>query len=461
MNNNKLFITAVITIAIIIIISITHDSIAANNVDNINKIKDNSVFIAKFMDKDKIRPKQEEDYKSEIINNYEDEFDDNWGVETYRNNFFKKCDNEDNLSKEEKLDCKIAKKEMLLQKRKNKIEKNLIHPEGDLHVVSVYEGKTDIKAIKPGKDFTEGNRASEITVDVKNSERPVSLLLSSYEPVLWKIKADNPSNLKEIFLSSYYESKVQTPKSNIPVKKIKNIDVDDRCKSALEETFAVEPVSIQYEYYGESFVVDGNSNVKYDEIINHQSTDKEVNLICEEFSCVLSDDKLSYAIKRGGFLGALTNKYHKSGKYYFETQFFIKQNGGHTAGTNVGICSPYYPNATYCDFFMPTDEDKNEKYSVLGWAAKLNDKDIIGIAVDFDEGKIYVSKNGEWRDCIPEKGKTLYTYTPKGKEFTAAFSIAQDVSLTANFGAKKFKYKIPKGFKPYDEYSAKKRLIFL
>ena len=457
MNNNfkekKLFIASVIAFIVLIAIFVTHDVIAANNTDD-NKTKEFALslsentkeLISKFIGKDieteNYKVKEEDLNKSQL-------------------DLLKKCSNEDELSKEEKLDCEIVKRELFLQKRKENIKKNLIHPEGDIHVVSVYEGKNITNIMKPGKNTDNKRYSAEITVTIKKSEEPVSLVLSSYEPIIWKIKTDNPTDLKEIFLSSYYDSDVIPPKDNIPVKNIKHIDIYDVSKIELEETFAPEPKSIQYEYTGDNFVVDGKSNVKYDEIIEHKSTDKKVFLTCDKYSCALSDDKLSYAIKRGGFLDAITNKYYKSGKYYFETQFFVKQNGIHTAGTNVGICSPYYPYETGCDFFRPDDEDKTEKYGILSWASKIKDKDIIGIAVDFDEGKIYYSINGEWQDCIPQKGKTLYIFTPKGKEYTAAFSIAQDVSITANFGAKKFKYKVPKGFKPYDEYSSKKKLFFL
>lgn len=82
--------------------------------------------------------------------------------------------------------------------------------------------------------------------------------------------------------------------------------------------------------------------------------------------------------------------------------------------------------------------------------------DIIMIALDMDDGKIWWGKNGTWNNSgDPETGANA-AYSNLSGTVYCAFSgrrrIVSEVKseLTANFGATDFTYSLPSGFLPYD-----------
>lgn len=84
-----------------------------------------------------------------------------------------------------------------------------------LHGIGVYEGS-----------YPSGSRHSfdhhpdsyiEVTIHAKS--QPLIIVLSSYEPVVWKLLPDNGVKIKEIILSSYNPSKVVGIDSTIKVSR--------------------------------------------------------------------------------------------------------------------------------------------------------------------------------------------------------------------------------------------------
>lgn len=131
-----------------------------------------------------------------------------------------------------------------------KIIKEIYKTEGDLHVVGVYEGQSDIQS---GFMYHPSGR---VDVNVKIVNKPITLVLSAYEPVLWKISAVKGANIKKIYISGYYDGDIILPNPNISVEKINKQLVDNENDSKFVDKFDKAPSSIQYKYSGTVFNIE-------------------------------------------------------------------------------------------------------------------------------------------------------------------------------------------------------------
>lgn len=84
------------------------------------------------------------------------------------------------------------------------------HPRADLprnaqvEAVGVYQGSKT-----PSSASTEARKMGTVDVRVKRTRAPVILVLSSYEPVLWRISLEPGAQLAGVLLSGYHQSQVQ------------------------------------------------------------------------------------------------------------------------------------------------------------------------------------------------------------------------------------------------------------
>lgn len=73
--------------------------------------------------------------------------------------------------------------------------------------------------------------------------------------------------------------------------------------------------------------------------------------------------------------------------------------------------------------------------------------DILSVALDMDDGKIWIAKNGVYpNDGNPATGANPMCSDVFGTLF-AAITLRPDYQMTANFGASPFSYSVPSGFK--------------
>ncbi|MGM9993614.1 MAG: WG repeat-containing protein [Candidatus Avigastranaerophilus sp.] len=358
------------------------------------------------------------------------------------------------LTKEEKIDLKLKQLEEKRKLEETKRLERIKKVDGDLHVVSVYEGMQDYS---PNMGL-EQHKPVKITVKVEIKNKPITLLLASYDSVLWKIERSSGVQIKKIYFTGYYDSDVKAPK-NIKIEKLeKRAYYTEATQHKIKDILDKEPASLQYKYRNDYFLVDGVEGVnKQKNFPSHESTDAQVKFVCKyTHDCVVSKDGLEVGYSNvGASSTAFTNKYYNKGKYYFEAQLIALEKD--LSWNNVGIISN--DPKRHCMFHHFDEEDSCYPYGFIG-REKLKDNDIVGFAADFDNGKIYVSLNGVWNDeSMPEKEKTTYFFKNDGREYSAAVEAGRGVKWKVNFGAKKFKYKLPKGFKPYDEYSANKNRV--
>ena len=147
-------------------------------------------------------------------------------------------------------------------------------------------------------------------------------------------------------------------------------------------------------------------------------------------------------------IGALntyyTNKEVTKGKYYFEAQIHLSPDAI-PIFNNIGVISNLSEFTSFCSLDSPEQDGKCSSAEALehSVAKNLNNHDIVGIAIDFNNGFIFYSINGVWKET-PKK------FITKGRAYTPAFEVGKGSVWTTNFGTKKFRYSIPEGYKPYN-----------
>jgi hypothetical protein len=80
----------------------------------------------------------------------------------------------------------------------------------ELHVIGVYQG---VDGFSSGTTHLEG----KVSVTVNRPEKKVTLFLSSYEPVLWKVVAAEGTTLEKVFVSGYHAQRVEGVDAAVPV----------------------------------------------------------------------------------------------------------------------------------------------------------------------------------------------------------------------------------------------------
>ena len=136
-----------------------------------------------------------------------------------------------------------------------------------------------------------------------------------------------------------------------------------------------------------------------------------------------------------------------SGKWYFE----IVQSAGTDFGPGVWaypLASPssqFYQNENYrynSNGGMYNESSLQASYSSFAVG------DVIGTALDMDNGKVYFSKNGTWQNSgDPAAGTNPAATGLTGQWVFGASTNGNSTTLTANWGQKSFSYSAPSGFK--------------
>lgn len=323
--------------------------------------------------------------------------------------------------------------------------------EGDLYVVSVYQGIYENKA--DARNHGNGKKG-EVTVDVVVKNEPVTLYLTSYEAVNWKINTALGVKLKKVYLSGYYEGSVEFVNKPVPVEKLRAKHMSDLPLFDIKDYFDKYPKTFQYKYDAGHFVVDGINGTLQKELALHHSLAGPVRFTCNYKNCNISDYGLllKHADTQNSSFYSAT-KYYTNGKYYFEAQFKSNEEEKNDKNilrhNNIGLISP---NKQYLCIFYSNQRDDCMHYEIPdGTSVQLSNGDTVGYAVDFDKGNVYISINGNWIIGNPEQNESVYKLDKEYyRDYTVMASVDKGVSWKVNFGASPFKYKIPDGFKPYD-----------
>ena len=160
----------------------------------------------------------------------------------------------------------------------------------------------------------------------------------------------------------------------------------------------------------------------------------------------LSNGNLDYAGSASGVAKGTLGV--SSGKWYWE----ILAGG---ANSSAGVASvSLNPTTSYCgstadSWCLFTSGDRYNNGSATSGYSTFTTNDIISIALDMDNGKVYWAKNGVWQGSSNPVTGTNAGYTNlSGYTITPANGNNNVNDLgTANFGQRAFAYTAPSGFK--------------
>jgi hypothetical protein len=140
-----------------------------------------------------------------------------------------------------------------------------------------------------------------------------------------------------------------------------------------------------------------------------------------------------------------------SGKWYWET--LITGNSGYwilgIALANVSLTNYIGGDASGYSYYSLNGTKYNDNAS-SSYGSSYTTNDIIGIAFDADNGKVFFAKNGTWQASGNPVAGTNAAYTGLTGRFFPAYTEGTNNSATTyscNFGQRPFAYTAPSGFK--------------
>ncbi len=137
-----------------------------------------------------------------------------------------------------------------------------------------------------------------------------------------------------------------------------------------------------------------------------------------------------------------------SGKWYFEA---VPTNGSTDVYPTIGVSS-----VTQLDTLLGVG---NAQYAYRATGVKVTNAsssaygnsfttgDIVGVALDLDNGKVFFAKNGVWQNSGDPVAGTNAAFTSLSGSFVPGGLTYNSHSLTYNFGQRPFTYPAPEGFK--------------
>lgn len=149
--------------------------------------------------------------------------------------------------------------------------------------------------------------------------------------------------------------------------------------------------------------------------------------------------------------GVRSNYSKSSGKWYFEitidsgTTHFVGI-GTASAGLNGSVGSDEYGYA-----YHDLDGKKYHNATPETFGNTYEAGDVIGVALDLDNNKLWFAKNGVWQGSGDPVAGTGEAYSIDSGAYYAMWSGYDEGQVTANFGNSAFSYTIPTGFTAYSE----------
>ena len=151
-----------------------------------------------------------------------------------------------------------------------------------------------------------------------------------------------------------------------------------------------------------------------------------------------------------GWRGIRSTTFKSSGKWYWECKIDVTAPYNYDfvgIGTSSELLT--YPGDTYEGYGYYGSNGRKYHSSYASYGSTFTTNDVIGVALDLDNGKIWWSKNGVWQASGNPATGTNPAYTGVAGTFYAMVAFNwYGGKITANFGATPFKYTIPTGFDP-------------
>lgn len=173
----------------------------------------------------------------------------------------------------------------------------------------------------------------------------------------------------------------------------------------------------------------------------------------------LTDGDLTVTIDVAPWRGIIATQGWSSGKYYWEVTIGLQANHISSYSQSIGICLTSHTKTSYlgsgAGWGVAGDNDdvtgtifrSGTANNPIGPVGGYVEDDILGFALDMDNGKLFVSTNGVWENSGDPVGGTGFIGSGiSGLYYPAVSLIATNSAVTYNFGAAGPSYSIPTGY---------------
>lgn len=138
-----------------------------------------------------------------------------------------------------------------------------------------------------------------------------------------------------------------------------------------------------------------------------------------------------------------------SGKWYWEVKVDASGDTNFMIGIGTHLETLTYPGDTTAGYGYYGANGNKYHDTAAGYGVSYTTNDIIGVALDLDNGKIWWAKNNAWQASGNPASGTNPAYTGVVGEFYAMIGLlVAGNRIIANFGASSFTYTPPTGFEP-------------
>ena len=176
--------------------------------------------------------------------------------------------------------------------------------------------------------------------------------------------------------------------------------------------------------------------------ITWNPSDKSANI-------TLSNGNLTATSTSTSWKSVRATDFKSSGKWYWEITITVAASTYNIlgAGTSSATIDGYCGNDAYGYGYLGKDGNKFHSASSEVYGATFTLNDVIGVALDLDNGKIWFSKNGVWQDSGDPAAGTNEAYSGlSGSFYPMSSPYTSTNAATANFGCTAFSYSMPAGF---------------
>lgn len=187
----------------------------------------------------------------------------------------------------------------------------------------------------------------------------------------------------------------------------------------------------------------------------------------------LSNNNLTVEKTSGGWTAVRSTEFKAQGKWYWEITIDVAASADTMIGIGTSSELLTYPGDTVEGYGYYGTGGQKYHSGPAAYGAAYTANDVIGVALDMDNGKIWWSKNGVWQASgNPATGINEAYSSIVGNFYTMVGLYTSGNKVTANFGTTSFVYSPPSGFFPlglsgyfegyvYEEGSPVERILYL
>jgi len=200
-----------------------------------------------------------------------------------------------------------------------------------------------------------------------------------------------------------------------------------------------------------------NSSLVFDELLNYTDYSNTWNPDDAHAYISFTNGNLNFTQSNGGYVSARSYKLVTSGKWYWEhtivgtrDQMIGIADSNSSLSLGVGR-DPAAESWGWRGYYNPGSLFYHD--SSINYGSQWSVSDIISVALDMDNGKVWFAQNGSWVTGDPALGTSPAASGISGEIYAMASVTNSPSQISVNFGNSSFTHSIPSGFSAFDTYS--------